>query len=298
MNSFLFPKEGRNTFPVYIFSILIILVGTYILGSIVMVASMSAVITFDTGTDFTNLAQYFTKNQYLLINLLPFFVGVLCFFLVSKLLKRPFLSLITSRVKIDWKRFSLAFGFWIFIQLIVLGLNFVFSPELIKWNYQADQFGLLLLIGIFGILLQTLFEELLMRGFFLQFGALFIKKGFVNVLFNSLIFGALHLANPEIDKLGYFVVAYYVISGVFEGIVSVMDDGFELAWGFHFANNFFLVVFFNTTWGALPTDSLLLDLTQPVFDLSMFILPLVTFPLLLFLFSRIYKWENWKSKLF
>lgn len=298
MNSFLFPKEGRNTFPVYILSLLIILFGTYIFGSTISALFMSSIVSLDSGIDFSRLNDYFTKNQFLIFNLIPFFIGVLSFLVVAKILKRPFLSFITSRPKIDWKRFFTAFGMWFFVQLIIFLYSYFYFSGSVKWNFQADQFILLLLIGVFGIILQTLFEELLLRGFFLQFGAVFIRKGILNILFNSLIFGALHLANPEISELGYLVVLYYVLSGVFQGIISIMDDGFELSWGFHFANNFFLIVLFNTTWGALPSDSLFLDLSKPVLDVSMFVLPLVTFPLLLFLFSRIYKWKNWKSKLF
>ena len=44
--------------------------------------------------------------------------------------------------------------------------------------------------------------------------------------------------NPEVEKLGYLILVYYIGSGLFLGIITLMDEGIELALGFHFANNF------------------------------------------------------------
>ena len=43
------------------------------------------------------------------------------------------------------------------------------------------------------------------------------------------IFGFLHILNPEIDKLGYGFLVAYVLMGMTWGIFTLMDDGNELA---------------------------------------------------------------------
>jgi membrane protease YdiL (CAAX protease family) len=299
MNSFLFPKEGRNTITYYIISLISIFIGTYVIGTSIafIPISMNVPISeINKGGDWT---IYFSKNQSLVINLIPFFMGVLCVFLAAySILKRPLLSLITSRSKIDYKRVGFAFVLFFILLTIQSLISFIIDPTTVKYNFSGGQFFLLLMIGLFGISLQTLFEELLFRGFLLQFGSLLFRKGILAIISSSIVFMSMHFANPEVERLGLIAIVYYIVSGVFASIIAVMDEGFELAWGFHFANNFFVVVLFNTTWGALPTDSLFLDLSKPEASIYTLIFPLVTFPLLLFLFSRKYKWENWKSKLF
>jgi hypothetical protein len=51
-------------------------------------------------------------------------------------------------------------------------------------------------------------------------------------------------------------------------------------------------------WAVFQTDALIVDKTEPVADFMMFLPILVVFPVTLFIFSKVYKWKNWKDKLF
>ncbi len=299
MKSFLFPSEGVNSGWRYLLTLLIVLVGVILFGSLMSLVVMLTKFPLSELANLEDSLINFSKNEMLVMNLIPFACGVLFFWISAKfLLKRPLKSLITARVRIDWKRFVVALLVWGVVLIGTSLLSYFSNPDTIQWNFKAETFYYLVLIALIGIPFQTLFEELLLRGLFLQLGAKFIPKGIVNICFSACLFGALHLANPEISELGYAAVVYYILCGIFEGIIAVMDNGAELAWGFHFANNFFAVVFFNTTWGALPTDSLFLDLSAPSFSWNVLFTPLIIYPIVLFAFAKIYKWSDWKSKLF
>lgn len=116
----------------------------------------------------------------------------------------------------------------------------------------------------------------------------------------SVAFGLMHILNPEVEKLGYIIMVYYIGTGFFLGIITLMDDGLELALGFHFANNLFTALLVTTDWTVLQTDSILKDISDPSeMGISEIIIPvLVIFPILLFILSKKYKWTNWKDKLF
>ena len=81
--------------------------------------------------------------------------------------KRTITSLVTSRNKIDWKRFWFGFFTWgIFVSITFIGIYL--SPENYTWNFKAKPFFILLAISFLFIPLQTSLEELLFRGYFMQ----------------------------------------------------------------------------------------------------------------------------------
>jgi hypothetical protein len=110
----------------------------------------------------------------------------------------------------------------------------------------------------------------------------------------------MHIANPEIGKLGYILLIYYIGTGFFLGIMTLMDEGLELALGFHAANNLFGVLLVTYDWGALQADAIFKNIAiAEGAVLSEILVPVfVVFPILLFVFSKIYKWDNWNQKLF
>ncbi|WP_431134458.1 CPBP family glutamic-type intramembrane protease [Psychroserpens mesophilus] len=125
------------------------------------------------------------------------------------------------------------------------------------------------------------------------------QRNWTPILITSVIFGGLHIANPEVGKLGYFIMIYYIGTGLFWGIMTVMDEGMELALGFHAANNLFTALLVTTDWTAFQTHSILKDIAEPELGMIDLIVPVfIMYPLLLIIFSKKYKWTNWKDKLF
>jgi len=76
-----------------------------------------------------------------------------------------------------------------------------------------------------------------------------------------------------------------------------MDEGLELALGFHAANNLIGALLVTADWTAFQTHSILKDVSEPSAGFDVLFPILVIFPILLFIFGRKYKWTNWKEKL-
>lgn len=238
------------------------------------------------------------ENRVLIESLATFvvFLGMLLLW-VKYMHRQSITSLTTSRKKIDWKRVFFAFSVWGFITVGFVIYGYYTEPESLQWNFEPNKFFGLLVIGVLMIPLQTSFEEYLFRGYLLQgIGAKF-KSRILPLITTSVIFGLLHVANPEVGKLGNIVMVYYIGTGFFLGMITLLDEGLELALGFHAANNLIGALLITADWTAFQTNSIFKDLSEPdvYFDI---IIPVVVFyPLLLLLFAKKYNWSNWKEKL-
>ncbi len=238
------------------------------------------------------------SSRFLIEMLLPFAVGLIAlFFWVKFIHKQSITSLTTSRSLIDWKRVLFAFTLWGVITSIMIVVDYQFSPENYQWNFDANKFVILLLISVLLIPLQTSFEEYLFRGYLMQGLGILAKNRWVPLIITSVIFGLMHIANPEVEKIGYIIMVYYIGTGLFLGILTLMDEGLELALGFHAANNLITALLVTANWTAFQTDSVLKDMSEPAAGVDVLLPVLVVFPILLFVFAKKYKWTNWKEKL-
>lgn len=206
-------------------------------------------------------------------------------------------SLTTSRKKVDWKRIFFAFFLWGLLTLAITGVDIALSPEDYIFNFRPIPFAILLIIGVLLIPLQTSFEEYMFRGYMMQGIGLAAKNRWMPLIVTSVFFGAMHLGNPEVGKLGLGIMVYYMGTGLFLGILTLMDEGLELALGFHAANNLIGALLVTADWTAFQTDSIYRDISQPVLGWDVFVPVLVIYPILLIIFSKKYGWNNWKERL-
>lgn len=282
-------KEGIGTYVLTISSVLMAL----IIGSLV---SDTLSIKY-LGFSLAFIPENVDENIVLSLLLLPFAFGLLAIALAIKYIhKRPITTVFTSREKIDWKRFFVAFGIWGAIMFIFLMIGKATGSP-IEWNFNPSTFTLLLLVSAFIMPLQTMAEEVFFRGLLLQgFGAVF-KKTWVSLLITSVLFGLLHGSNPEVMAIGKILLVYYIWTGLFLGVITVMDEGLELAMGYHTINNVFAAVILTNDWQAFTTDALFIDKSPPAFAWDSFLTLFLLQPLLVFVFAKIYKWKDWKLRL-
>jgi len=234
-------------------------------------------------------------NLFLTVELIPFCIllGVLLFS-VAKLHQRPIKSLFTVRENFDWGRFFFLFILWFLILFALLGVSYMMGAP-ISWYAKKENFIMLLLVSLFILPLQVMFEEVLFRAYILQGLALSFKRPVFSMLCSGVLFGLLHAANPEVDVLGYEILAYYIVTGIFFGILTIMDDGIELSLGFHTANNIFGAVIVTTNWQVFQTDALFIDKSLPAIGLDMYLTLFAIFPLLLIILSKKYKWASFSK---
>lgn len=206
-------------------------------------------------------------------------------------------SLTTARARVDWKRILFSFFLWSMVTVIMTVIAYYLAPENFIWNFNPKKFFVFLVIAIILIPMQTSFEEYLFRGNLMQGLALVTKNRLVALLIPAILFGLMHMANPEVGKIGSIIMVYYIGTGLFLGILTLMDEGLELALGFHAANNLIGALLVTADWTAFQTHSIFKDISEPTGSFEIVVPIFVIFPLLLLLFSKVYKWENWKEKL-
>ena len=245
-----------------------------------------------------DLINNLPSNLTLFLVLLPFAVVLpFVYLVVTRLHNQSILSLITARNRVDYKKIFFSFMLWGSISTLMVFFDYWMSPEDFSWNFKPLTFLILFLISIVMIPLQTTLEEIIFRGYLLQgFGVLF-KNRWMPLLTTSTLFGLLHLWNPEIDKLGIHLIWYYIGTGLFLGLITLMDEGLELALGFHAANNLVTALLVTASWTAFQTESLLIDNSEPSLGVELILTLLLIYPLIVFIFAKKYKWKNWLSQL-
>ena len=294
--------KGNNEWYHWVLTIVLVFFGWQILGAIPLLVvaykyseNLSEFIA--AGEDnFMSLG--IDKNLFLFLMLFMFAVGLVFLFIGIKYIhKRTIASLVTSRKSIDWKRFWFGFLSWGTLVVVLSFVGILLAPEHYTYNFNAKPFFILVVISVLLIPLQTSLEELLFRGYFMQGIGVLAKNKWAPLIITSVCFGLLHGANPEVQKLGSITMVFYIGTGFFYGITTLMDEGTELALGLHAANNIFAAFLVTTDWMVFQTDALFIDTSEPSVTWEMFIPVFVLYPLILLLFSKKYGWKNWQEKL-
>ena len=223
------------------------------------------------------------------------FVGIIL--VVKYFHKQTLLEVTTSRKKIDWKRVFFSFGIWAIFSVLTTLITYFTSPNELVWNFKPLPFTILFIIATLLIPIQTSVEEYVFRGYLMQGFANLARNKWFPLVMTSVIFGSMHILNPEVGKMGYIILVYYIGTGLFLGIITLMDEGMELALGFHAANNLITALLVTSDWTAFQTNSIFRDVSTPTAGLQIFIPVFIIFPILIFVFSKKYKWNHWSEKL-
>jgi len=219
-------------------------------------------------------------------------------FWVKFLHRQSIRSLTTARKKVDWSRIFFAFLLWGSITTIFTLAAYYAAPENFVVNFDAAAFFPFLALAVVLIPLQTSFEEFLFRGYLMQGIGIFTKSRLLPFVLTSVLFGLMHVANPEVGKMGMTIMIYYIGTGFFLGLITLMDDGLELALGFHAANNLVGALLVTADWTAFQTNSIFKDISEPSAGFDVILPVFIVFPILIFIFAKKYKWTNWNEKLF
>ncbi len=239
------------------------------------------------------------SNLTLFLMLLSFAIGLLAIYLIVKYLHRqPFVQLTTSRKKTDWGRVFFGFGLITVTTLVVTTLDYYNNPQDYVLQFDLVPFLILAVIAIIMIPLQTSFEEYLFRGYLMQGIGVLAKNKWLPLIITSVVFGALHLANPEVDKFGNIIMVYYIGTGFFLGIMTLMDEGMELSLGFHAGNNLITALLVTADWTVFKTNSVFKDISEPSAGFDVIAPVLILYPIFLLIMAWRYKWRDWGGKLF
>ncbi len=230
--------------------------------------------------DSSNLSQFgIDQNLTLFLMIIPFIVSLILFAaLIKPIHQQSFKAVINGTGRIRWSKFFSGFSVWIAIMVIYLAIDYGLNSDNFVINFSFERFIPLVVIALLLIPFQTTFEEVMFRGYLAQGVAVWTRNRVWVVLIPAFLFGMMHVFNPEIKEYGFWLtMPQYMIFGLVFGLVTILDDGIEIAMGAHTANNIFLSVFVTFKASALETPALFMQKElDPVKDLiSLFVISIL-----------------------
>lgn len=295
--------KGKSDWWMYVVMFFVVLFGTFV-GQIPITVAAYQSLQGDTVAFMESANNNFAdagldSNLYLFLILLSFVAALAVFLIALKVVHQKKLTwIITSRDRVDWSRIWFGVIFWGLVTAAILTASILLAPENFVWNFKPVPFAILLGVAVVFIPLQTTLEEFLFRGYYFQALGMMAKNKWIPLLVMGCVFGLLHGANPEIEKLGYEALVFYIGTGLFFGVVTLLDEGSELAIGMHAVNNVLAALFITTDWTVFQTEALFIDTSEPSIGFEMYLPVFVIYPLMIFVLSKKYGWTNWKDKLF
>ncbi len=283
--------NGHNKPGSYVATLLLTFVGLALLGFIPL--SLAMLSEGIMGEDTYILWEILPQNTFLLLMFSSFAIGLAVLYLCIRLFHhRRFTEVVNGGRPLRWGHFFSAFGLYVLFVALFQGLLLLLDSDNYVWQYDARAFWSMLPVLLVCVPLQTLFEEFLFRGYLMQMAGVWTRRVWLAWLLPALVFGLAHSANPEVGAYGFFsMMLQYVLFGLIFGWFTIVDDGIEVSWGMHTANNLFLLLFFTTDYSALPTSALwrMEDAAPTWYDpLSMLVVGLLVWLLL----KRNYHWKR------
>lgn len=252
-------RTGKNDWWRYLISLPAILTVWILIGSIPIVLLMFYVMA-DRNPATNVTAAGFTGIPVLLdfsTTMLTFFPFIAATLLAVRFIHaRSLKSLITATPHIRWTRLFIGAGIWFALAALVAITEASLYPGRYMLTFQPAVLAVYTIVAVILIPIQTSAEELFFRGYLLQWMGLRLKNKWALSLINGILFFLPHITNPEMSVNGVLMGLGYFAFGFFAALITLQDNGMELALGMHAANNLFSALFANYTITALVSPSL------------------------------------------
>lgn len=239
-------RQGKNDWWRYLVGLISILFFWFGLGGLFILAPLTWGVVSAAGTGIFDPNDPFrdvpplVAFSFVLLSFVPLLVGVL---LVVRLIhKRPFTSLVTPDQKINWRRLGQGFVIYAILISLAAGVEAWLYPGRYRFELELPQFLFFLLVGLLLFPWQTTAEEFLFRGYLLQGLSRLSRQPLILSVMIGLLFMVSHLPNPEIEISPWLMATNFFVVGFALTLVSIKDNGLELALGIHAANNLFSLV--------------------------------------------------------
>ena len=293
--------SGFNQFWMYIVTLSFLLVGyvgyqALVAFPLVELAKKNGITTeqiFENNNlIFDSDALHIDRNIILLL-LFGMFVFAFAGFLIGlkAIHKKTLTSVLTGYQKFRFKRFWFAFAVWASMLVFTVLVSFIIEPGSLTFNFNAGGFIVSLLLMLVFMPLQTGVEEVVFRGYLLQGLSQIFKNGIVPIIITSVLFGLAHISNPEVREYGTgIMLSYYIGFALFMGVLTLLDEGLELAFGIHFANNIISSILVTQPHSVIKTYSIFeAKADDPGAEIILwFCMTAVTFTI----FYVKYRWKN------
>jgi membrane protease YdiL (CAAX protease family) len=287
-------EAGEYKWYHYILTIIILIVVMQVVGLIPLIISIADQIG-DTPFSPELLEELMASIQgddMVLFTGVSFVATLVAFvFCVRYIHKQSAISYITSREKVDFKRIGLGFMLIVLLRIPLLILEQYLYGDSFMWNFKFTDFSRLLLICIMFIPIQAAFEEIFFRGYLLKVFYKITKKKYLSIAIASILFTVVHFANPEAISFGWKMFGFYLITAIFLALLVLFDNGTELAIGIHAGINIFTLVTITSEWSSFNTSALFLNSSREAFELDVFLISNIVYPLIFLILAKKYNWK-------
>jgi membrane protease YdiL (CAAX protease family) len=208
------------------------------------------------------------------------------------ILKRNLISFITPNERVNWSKIGYGFCIAFLLFAVFAVLDYAMFPNDYAVNdFDGTRFAWLVVASVLLVPIQTTSEELLFRGFLLQWAAKLTKNPIILMLIIGGIFGSLHFSNPEMEHGAFWVAIDYLAMGFIWTYISIKTNSSEYSIGAHAANNMFLCIFLtmeDTVVGEIPSLFVVTNVNAMLSALT----TVTTGLIFLFIVIRRYRKEN------
>ena len=254
-------RLGRNNWWRYLLGLGLILFATLFVGGLPLAAA-TAFVMLDgnptTDINRTNGTLIGVSPAFsIAVTLAPFVLAFFAILITTQLIhERPAASLVAPGRPIRWRRLALGFGLWIAICAVITLVEGRLFPSRYQLTLDPSQLLPFAVVAVLLFPIQSSAEELFFRGYLLQGLGLRIRNVWLLAGLTGLIFAVLHIENPEVGSEFWLVMAFYFVFGVALALLTLRDNGLELALGIHAANNLFTALIANFKGSAVETPAI------------------------------------------
>lgn len=281
-------RLGRNEWWRYLLGLGLIFFMAFILGAVPLLIAVFVVLLDN------NPATSVNPQTGMLIGVEPLLVFPLLLFsfvalmlglvmAVELLHRRRAATLVAVGRRINWGRIAQGFAVWVLLIALAALLEAVFFPGRYRLTFDPLRWLPFALMAIVLVPIQAAAEELLFRGYLLQGLGLLTRSPLLLSFTTGLLFAALHLANPEVTVNFWLVMGYYFIFGLAMAMITLRDNGLELAIGLHAGNNLFGALLATFEGSALESPAVFTASGfDPLFNLVSAVVLLIVFYIVVF----------------
>jgi len=304
----MFLEQGtklQNKFWKYLLGSLLIFVGLsigQILISLIVFLTASVNLTKLPNTANGSLGAL-SPNIVLLLFLIVYTAALTAIYFVSRYLhNQTWQSLITSRTEIDWRRIFFSFGLCTTFSIVFYCFLIYFWPDEQVFIFKPLAFAIYFIIIICLSFLRAFTEQVVYCGYLMQGFANLSANRWFPMIMVAVISSLVYITHPEIGAKGYITMFFFqLIYALFFCVLTLMDEGIELAIGFYTATLLITQCFWTSDDTAIKTASLFMTLNhdhpETGIGLENIVERLIIIPIFLLICSKKYGWANWKQKL-
>ena len=296
-------QSGKNEWWMYLLGILTVVLGYTLYGFIISIPLLKKALSngIELKTIIKNSNILFDPNAIginktlMLTLMMGMFVSTLLFlWMALKFIHKKLLSsIITGFESVRWKRYFFSFYIWAILIIVSTVISYITSPKDMEIHFDSSKFFMLLIVAVIFVPIQTSVEEFVFRGYLIQGLGIAFKNGIAPLILTSVMFGLMHASNPEVKAHGLLLMMpYFIFFGAFLGLLTLLDEGAELAMGIHCANNLVSSLLITSKNSVLQTDAIFYTTTEnPGGEFLMWIgMASICF----FILYKKYKLSNWK----